>query len=131
MLFAPFRWFSTLVVVSVVVKFPFADLPGRPNALEGITGTSSIEQFRVAAKFRAMTDIDTLDTIFFYLLLWLAIWGLCALGAAIVANERELRVALYFFITLLFLGPLGPGFALVAPHGRIEKSQLAAIPEGK
>jgi hypothetical protein len=75
--------------------------------------------------------IDTIDTIFMYLLLWLVVWGLCALGAAIVAHERELRVPLFFVITLLFLGPFGPGFALIAPHGRIEKSQLAAVPAGK
>jgi len=29
--------------------------------------------------------IDTIDTIFMYMLLWLVVWGLCALGAAIVA----------------------------------------------
>ena len=30
-------------------------------------------------------------------------------------------------VTFFFLGPLGPGFALLATHGEIEKSQLQAV----
>lgn len=75
--------------------------------------------------------VDIIDGILFWVLLWLVIYGVCAVGAALVANERELSVPMYAIITLLFLGPLGPGFALIAPHGRIEKSQLAGIPERK
>ena len=75
--------------------------------------------------------IETIDGILSWMLLWLAIWGVSAVAAAIVAHERELNVPAYAVITLLFLGPLGPGFALIAPHGRIEKSQLAAVPDRK
>ena len=71
--------------------------------------------------------VDTIDGILSWMLLWLAVWGVSAVGAGVVAHERELNVLAYFVVTLLFLGPLGPGFALIAPHGRIEKSQLAGI----
>ena len=78
-----------------------------------------------AARFLAM--VDTIDGILSWVLLWLAVWGVSAVAVALVAHERELSVPTYAIITPLFLGPLGPRFALIAPHGRIEKSQLAAI----
>ncbi len=47
------------------------------------------------------------------LVVWLLIYGICGGVAALVAPQG--RRLTFFFITLFFLGPLGVGFASIAP----------------
>ena len=53
--------------------------------------------------------------IVFLLVLGLVIYGICGGVAAVVAPER--RRLRFFLLTLFFLGPLGVGFAAIAPPG--------------
>lgn len=47
------------------------------------------------------------------LIVWFVVWGICAAIAANVAPQgRELR---FFLLTFFILGPLGVGFAAIAP----------------
>lgn len=62
---------------------------------------------------------------YFAVLFW--VWIISAVVAGVIASNRERSFPGFFIVTLIFLGPLGPGFALVAMHGRIERVQLADI----
>ncbi|MGC5026769.1 hypothetical protein ACLQ3K_18635 [Tsukamurella sp. DT100] len=46
------------------------------------------------------------------LIIAVAVWFISAITAAMIAEQRGRSVAAFFF----FLGPLGPGFALIAPR---------------
>ena len=61
------------------------------------------------------------------LVLVLIIWGISAFAAAVIAGDRGRSGLGFAVVTFFFLGPLGPGFALLATHGDIERSQLQAI----
>ena len=63
------------------------------------------------------------------LIILLFVWGISALVAGAVASDRERSFLGFAVITFFFLGPLGPGFALVAAHGQIEKVQLRRASE--
>lgn len=56
-------------------------------------------------------------------------WLVSGLIAALIANERERSALAFFFVTLFFLGPFGPGFALIATHGGLEELQIAELKE--
>lgn len=56
----------------------------------------------------------------------LIIWGISAFVAGVIASDRGRSGVGFGFVTFFFLGPLGPGFALIAQHGEIERSQLQA-----
>lgn len=45
-----------------------------------------------------------------------AVWFISATAAAMIAEHRGRSTAAFFFVTFFFLGPLGPGFALIAPR---------------
>ena len=60
------------------------------------------------------------------LFLLLFVWGISALVAGAIAGDRDRSFFGFAAVTFFFLGPLGPGFALIATHGRIEKAQLQA-----
>lgn len=45
-----------------------------------------------------------------------AVWLISAFTAEIIAESRGRSSLAFFFATFFFLGPLGPGFALVAPR---------------
>jgi DNA-directed RNA polymerase subunit RPC12/RpoP len=62
--------------------------------------------------------------------LWLGllfVWGISALVAGMIASDRGLGFLGFAAVTFFFLGPLGPGFALIAPHGAIEDLQLQGL----
>ncbi|TXH16960.1 MAG: hypothetical protein E6R06_29765 [Mycobacterium sp.] len=61
------------------------------------------------------------------LILMLFVWGISALVAGAIASDRRRSFIGFAVVTFFFLGPLGPGFALLATHGEIERSQLQAI----
>lgn len=50
------------------------------------------------------------------LIVAVAVWFISAITAAMIAEQRGRSVAAFFFVTFFFLGPLGPGFALIAPR---------------
>jgi DNA-directed RNA polymerase subunit RPC12/RpoP len=56
----------------------------------------------------------------------LIVWGISAFVAGMIAGDRDRSFFGFAAVTFFFLGPLGPGFALIATHGRIEKAQLQA-----
>lgn len=45
-----------------------------------------------------------------------AVWLISAITAGMIADHRGRSGAAFFFVTFFFLGPLGPGFALIAPR---------------
>jgi hypothetical protein len=53
-------------------------------------------------------------------------WILSTAAAAVIANDRGRSGIAFGVVTFFCLGPLGPGFALIATHGRIERMQLQA-----
>lgn len=59
-------------------------------------------------------------------LVFVFLWAVSAGVAAIIASDRGRSGLGFAAVTFFFLGPLGPGFALIAQHGDIEKSQLQA-----
>ena len=65
----------------------------------------------------------------------LFVWIISAVVAGLIANYyRERSFGAVFWVTFFFLGPQGPGFALIAPHGGIENAQLQGprkTPEGR
>lgn len=61
-----------------------------------------------------------------FLILLVFVWGVSALVAGMIAADRDRSFFGFAAVTFFFLGPLGPGFALIATHGRIEKAQLQA-----
>lgn len=63
---------------------------------------------------------------FLPLIILLIVWAISAIVAGAIASERELNVTVFAAVTFFFLGPLGPGFALLATHGAIEKSRVRA-----
>jgi DNA-directed RNA polymerase subunit RPC12/RpoP len=69
---------------------------------------------------------DMSDDVLFIVLF---VWGISAFVAGLIATDRDRSFFGWAAVTFFFLGPLGPGFALVAPHGRIEKMQLKAARE--
>ncbi|KXO89815.1 hypothetical protein AXK56_06555 [Tsukamurella pulmonis] len=50
------------------------------------------------------------------LVVLVAVWFISATVAAMIAEHRGRSIAAFFFVTFFFLGPLGPGFALIAPR---------------
>jgi hypothetical protein len=57
----------------------------------------------------------------------LFVWFISALVAGWIAATRERSGFAFAAVTFFFLGPLGPGFALIAPHGAIEELQFHAL----
>jgi hypothetical protein len=60
------------------------------------------------------------------LILLLFVWGVSALVAGLIASDRDRSFFGFAAVTFFFLGPLGPGFALLANHGQVEKSYRQA-----
>jgi DNA-directed RNA polymerase subunit RPC12/RpoP len=60
--------------------------------------------------FGAVLAFLTLGPIFFILFVWL----ICAVVAGLIAESRGRSGFGFFAVTFFFLGPLGPGFALLA-----------------
>jgi DNA-directed RNA polymerase subunit RPC12/RpoP len=59
---------------------------------------------------------------------WLLfVWLISSLVAGWIASERQRSGLGFAAVTFFFLGPLGPGFALIAPHGAIEDLQLQGL----
>lgn len=58
------------------------------------------------------------------ILTFLFLWGICGLVAAVIASDKGRSAVGWFVVTLFFLGPLGPGFALLAEHGDVQKAKL-------
>ena len=52
-------------------------------------------------------------TFFMFLLLWIVVFGICGAVAAFVGPPPD-RIR-WFVLTVFFLGPVGVGFAAVAP----------------
>jgi DNA-directed RNA polymerase subunit RPC12/RpoP len=48
-------------------------------------------------------------------------WLLSAAVAGAIAYDRQRGFWVFFFVTLLFLGPLGVGFALIAQRGEMDR----------
>jgi hypothetical protein len=57
----------------------------------------------------------------------LVVWGFCAVAAGLIASDRGRSFREFALVTFFFLGPLGPGFALIATHGAIEDLQLEVL----
>jgi hypothetical protein len=51
-------------------------------------------------------------------------WLICAIVAAFIAGSRRRSSFGWFFATFFILGPLGVGFALIAPRGDVEEHLL-------
>lgn len=51
-------------------------------------------------------------------------WLIAAVSAAMIAEARGRSATAFFVITLAFLGPLGPGFALIAQR------EIDSVPVG-
>ena len=52
------------------------------------------------------------------------LWGISAAVAGLIANDRERNPWAFAAITFFFLGPLGVGLAILAPHGAVERARL-------
>ncbi|MCV7080253.1 hypothetical protein, partial [Mycolicibacterium insubricum] len=52
------------------------------------------------------------------------LWGISAAVAGLIANDRERNPWAFAAITFFFLGPLGVGLAILAPHGVVERARL-------
>jgi hypothetical protein len=61
---------------------------------------------------------------FLFFTLMLIAWLVCAAVAGIIATARERSFWGFAAVTFFFLGPLGPGFALIATHGAVENERF-------
>jgi hypothetical protein len=60
------------------------------------------------------------------LIMVLLIWAVSAFVAGIIASDRKRSGLPFAAVTFFFLGPLGPGFALLATNGELEEARLRA-----
>jgi DNA-directed RNA polymerase subunit RPC12/RpoP len=67
----------------------------------------------------------------FVLFVLLIVWLVSAIVAATIAYGREQSAWTWGVVTFLFLGPIGPGFALIAPHGAVEDAQVLGRPDSQ
>jgi DNA-directed RNA polymerase subunit RPC12/RpoP len=68
---------------------------------------------------------------FFMLFVLLIVWGVSAIVAGAIASDRERSFFGFAVVTFFFLGPLGPGFALIAAPGWIEEPTIFEVAEGR
>ncbi len=65
----------------------------------------------------------------FFILLF--VWTTSAVVAGAIAFSRGRSPILFGVVTFFFLGPVGPGFALIAPNGFLEQLQLDSAEPAK
>jgi len=58
------------------------------------------------------------------ILVTLFVWMVSAWVAGGIASDKERSGIGFGVVTFFFLGPLGPGFALLARHGAVEEAEL-------
>jgi len=58
------------------------------------------------------------------LIVVLVAWAISAIVAGLIAQERGRGFGGFALVTFFFLGPLGPGFALLARHPLVERAEL-------
>ena len=75
---------------------------------------------QVLAADNGWNPIIVLGPVLFFLLLIVFVWLLPAIVAALIAENKGRNGIGWFFATVFFLGPLGVGFALIAPHGAMD-----------
>jgi DNA-directed RNA polymerase subunit RPC12/RpoP len=63
-----------------------------------------------------------------WIIVLLFVWSVCAAVAGFIAFERQRSFWLFFATTFFFLGPIGVGFALIAPRGEMDRLPPAAPP---
>jgi DNA-directed RNA polymerase subunit RPC12/RpoP len=63
-----------------------------------------------------------------WILFLLFVWSICALVAGFIASDRQRSFWLFFVTTFFFLGPIGVGFALIAPRGEMDRLPPAPVP---
>ncbi len=76
--------------------------------------------------------IEFFGPVLFVSMLIFFVWLLPAVVAALIAASRDRDALGFFLATFFFLGPLGVGFALIAPHGGMDPLRLpSSAPENR
>lgn len=59
------------------------------------------------------------------------IWVIAAAVTAVIAHQRGRNPLVFFLVTLFFLGPVGPGFALVARPDVAPEPEPRKVADGR
>ena len=65
------------------------------------------------------------------LLTLILIWLIAAVVAALIAHRRGCNPIVFFLVTLFFLGPVGPGFALIAQPEADPDAAVRKVADGR
>lgn len=65
------------------------------------------------------------------LLTLVLVWLIAAVVTALIAHHRGRNPIVFFLVTLFFLGPVGPGFALVAQPDSDPEDGVRKVAEGR
>lgn len=63
-----------------------------------------------------------MDDDFFGLVL--IVWAISGVIAGLIATDKERSFWSFALVTFFFLGPIGPGVAMLAQHGAVQRAEL-------